>query len=1314
MFTSIHNHTECSNLRFADSTIKVESLIDQAIELGYDGVCITDHEAISGHVRFLKHYKELKENGKLPDGFKIGLGNEIYLVDEKDVHVADGLATKCKYYHMVLIAKDEIGHRQLRELSSSAWEGYFKQGPAERAPTYKHKLKEIVGKNKGHLIASTACLGGELASKILELKETNDPNIRDEITDFLTFLRDTFGPGNVFLEMQPRMHNEGLDPHDQVIVNRFIVRLAEIFQMRYIVSTDSHYLRKEDRYVHEAFLNSDATKKGDRELSDFYETAYMMSEKEVLRHLESHLESRQAKIAVDNTRYIWNMLTEYDLAHDVIVPTDKHIPSEVTLRGIFDSYPQYKYIQKFRNSKDTQERYLLHLIEEGFIEKKQEFNETNLARIDKELGTMWEVSEKIHQRIAHYYVLVRELIWKVMWPVSYVGVARGSVTGFYTCYLSGITQINPIEYNLPDWRHLSTSRVELPDIDIDTASSKRPLIFERMRSYYGKENSLNTLAFKTLTAKAAINTACRGLGINDDIARMLTTYVPVERGMSWTLTECFEGNEEKGRAPVTAFINEVNGYEHLHLKDTMLQLEGLVNGRSLHASAAYVFSNGYVAQNSLLRAPNGTECTAFNMHDSDYMGGLKLDGLTIKGLDKLQTAMNLLVKAGVIEDQGSLKATYDKYIHPDVLDYDNKEAWEKLARNKVNDIFQFDTQVGRIAAQKIKPENIVEMAAANSLMRLMASDGEDSPIDIYARHKQNINLWYDEMREHGLSEADMEVMKDHLGVSYGVAATQEEMMILVMDERISGFTETEANKLRKGVAKKVRTIIDDCKEMFFEKGKALGTSDALLHYVWDVQIHRQLGYSFSANHTTPYSVIGFQELHLAEKYGALYWNTACLTVNAGADTDNDSNDVTNYGKIAKAIGNLTSAGQKIMPPDINKARFDFWPDKATNSIIYSLKALRGVGDDQANCIIENRPYRSFKEFLEKTGEVVKPASVIALIKAGAFDEFEPDRRRLMKEFLTPLANTVSKLTMAHVPELRALGVIVVDNYRLPLTADAYLRYVKSQPPAIYDEKANKRWRYVAGPKGDEDFFMNNVAREIKAKDAVTTYEDGYTIVRESILESAIKRITKPFRERVLKDPLILETLNNARIHAFLQEKAPGSISAWEMDSMCFYFGDHELQKLNTDLYNISDFNDLPEHPIEHTMTRGKRTYKVKEMSTIAGTVIDRNKNKHMVTILTTTGVVTLKFYKDSFIHFDQQLSEIVNGEKKVLEKSWFSHGNKLIVHGFRSEDMFIVRQEKTQSGTTIPAVKLITSINPKTGAIQTKNYRDDPTEVVNC
>ena len=463
MFTSIHNHTECSNLRFADSTIKVETLIDQAIELGYDGVCITDHEAISGHVRFLKHYKELKENGKLPDGFKIGLGNEIYLIDEKDLHMADGLSGKTKYYHMVLIAKDEIGHRQLRELSSSAWEGYFKQGPAERVPTYKHKLKEIIGDEKGHLIASTACLGGELATKILELKKTKDPKIKTEITDFLMFLRETFGGGNVFLEMQPRMHSEELEPYDQVIVNRFIVKFANLFQMRYIVSTDSHYLRKEDRYVHEAFLNSDATKKGDRELSDFYETAYMMSEEEVLRHLESHLESQEAKTAVDNTRYIWNMLTEYDLAHDVIVPTDKHIPSEVTLGGIFDSYPEYKYIQKFRNSKDTQERYLLHLIEEGFIEKKQEFNETNLARIDKELGTMWEVSEKIHQRIAHYYVLVRELIHKVMWPVSYVGVARGSVTGFYTCYLSGITQINPIEYNLSDWRHLDVSRPELPD-----------------------------------------------------------------------------------------------------------------------------------------------------------------------------------------------------------------------------------------------------------------------------------------------------------------------------------------------------------------------------------------------------------------------------------------------------------------------------------------------------------------------------------------------------------------------------------------------------------------------------------------------------------------------------------------------------------------------------------------------------------------------------------------------------------------------------------------------------------------------------------
>lgn len=1310
MFTSVHNHTECSNLRFSDCTIKVESLLDRAIELGYNGVCITDHEALSGHARFLQHYKALQDAGKLPEGFRIGLGNEVYLVDRDAVYDAEGNPQKTQFYHLILIAKDIKGHEQLRAISSRAWESYFRQGPAERVPTFKDDLKRIVGDEKGHLIVSTACLGGELAVLALEYEKTKDKNIKKKIVDFLLFLIDVFGKDSVFLELQPRMHTDGQEPHDQVLVNRCLVRIAKAMGLPYIVTTDSHYLVKEDRYVHEAFLNSDPTNHGDRELGDFYETTYMMGEDEVLDFLESHLSPEEAQAAIGNTQRVWEMLTDYDLSHSVIVPADKHIPSQIELRGLFDTYPQYEYIQKFRCSEDAQERYLLHLIEEGFIEKNQEFNETNLARIDEELGTIWEISARLDQRLAHYYVLVRELIHKVMWPVSYVGVARGSVTGFYICYLSGITQLNPIEYDLPDWRHLHTSRPELPDIDVDTSASKRPQIFQRMKEYYGADNVLNTLAFKTLAPKSAILAACRGLGINDDTAHMLAGYVPVERGMAWSLTECFYGNEEKGRAPIQAFINEVHNYDQVNLKETMLELEGLICGRSIHASACYVFEEGYLKQNSLMRAPNGTLCTAFNMGDSDFLGGLKMDCLTIKGLDKLQMAMALLIEAGVIEDQGSLKATYDKYLHPDVLDYEAPEMWKMLADGIVNDVFQFDTPVGRQAGQKIRPSSVVEMAAANSLMRLMAPDGEDSPIDVYVRHKNDIGLWYEEMREYGLSEAEVKVMADHLLVGYGVAATQEEMMQLVMDERISGFTMTEANKLRKGVGKKKPKLIEECKKMFFEKAKELGTSDALAHYVWDVQIHRQEGYSFSVCHTTPYSVIGLQEMNLAYRYGPIYWSTACLTVNAGADADT-SGEVTDYDKIAVAIGDLAGHGQQVSPPLINKARFNFWPDPTTNEIIFSLKAIRGLGDAQADCIVRNQPFSSFEDFLERTQEEVKPSSVIALIKAGAFDEFEPAREDLMRRYLAALAPTIKKLTTKNIPELIRSGAVAAESCRYERTCIAYSEYVKKNGLAVKGNTAGTTWYYTRGKHMTDTFFDRNLASGLREGVDFKFHEDGYQIVKGSALDRAIKKQLEGFKQKILSSSEALEKVNEARIEAFITEKCPGGISAWEMEVLGFYVGPHELKGINTEVYGIVNFNDLPKEPIKDTVTYGNRVYQSRKMYNLAGTVIARNKDRHTVTILTLDGVVNLKFYRESFIHYNQRLSETdADGNKHVIETSWFQRGNKLLVHGFRQEDIFSIRQEK-RGGVIIPAVSLITDMD-EYGCLKLKRHREREEPIV--
>ncbi|MEM4994811.1 hypothetical protein WKH56_19815 [Priestia sp. SB1] len=204
------------------------------------------------------------------------------------------------------------------------------------------------------------------------------------------------------------------------------------------------------------------------------------------------------------------------------------------------------------------------------------------------------------------------------------------------------------------------------------------------------------------------------------------------------------------------------------------------------------------------------------------MGNLKVDMLTVQALDRIRSCMDMLIKDGYLEWQGNLRDTYDKYLHPDVLNYDDDEMWKKVGDNAIPDLFQFDTPVGLQCAKKVKPSNVVELAIANSLMRLMPDNGEQ-PVDKYVKHKNNPEIWIQEMKDYGLNEQEIETLKKHLDEVYGVSESQEGIMLLSMDQNIADFTIQESNKLRKGVAKKQEKIIKEVKELFFKKGESNGS-----------------------------------------------------------------------------------------------------------------------------------------------------------------------------------------------------------------------------------------------------------------------------------------------------------------------------------------------------------------------------------------------------------------------------------------------------------------------------------------------------------
>lgn len=610
-----------------------------------------------------------------------------------------------------------------------------------------------------------------------------------------------------------------------------------------------------------------------------------------------------------------------------------------------------------------------------------------------------------------------------------------------------------------------------------------------------------------------------------------------------------------------------------------------------------------------------------------------------------------------------------------------------IGDNEIIDAFQFDTPIGATAAKKVKPQSITELATANSLMRLMPEQGEENPIDTYIKYKNDISLWYKEMREYGLTEGEIKVLEPHLLPVYGVAETQEVVMRLSMDKHISNFNIAEANMIRKSIAKKKADVLEKAKKLFFKKGKEAGSSEKLLSYVWDIQFKKSFGYSFSQNHTFPYSAICLQEMNLAYKYDKIFWNTACLTINAGADENNNNNKTTNYGKIAKAISEISEKGQIIELPNINKAKFGFEPDMETDEIIFGLRGISEIGDEIATAIIDSQPYKSFTDFLEKM-EKYKNAekenkfgesAVITLIKSGCFDKIENKNRvNIMKDYIKTISKPLTALTMENIQILHDLGVLTKEQEEYEYRMYKFKKFVYHKQFFVErtGKSANTSYYRLETQYSEPYFFEHFETNMIEDKDYKYD-ENGFILIKRGSLDREFDKLMKNFKETVLSSQKNLDIVNENRFNNTWNERVKGNISKWEMDSLNFYYHEHELAHVKKDEYSIVNFADLPETPVvsEYYMWRGKTRPRFK-LTRICGTVLDKDKNKHSVTLLTPTGVVTVKFYKGQFGFYDKQISEM-NEEgtgKTVLEKGWFKRGNLLLVTGYRRQDQFVPKK----------------------------------------
>ena len=448
-----HNHTDRSNFKLRDAINRPQDLIEYAHELGMQGVGITDHSTISAHIQATRY---VKDNEHLKN-FKLVLGEEFYLCDREEIEYARENNEKVRFPHFLVLAKNQNGYEFIKKLTTREWENSFTFRGMQRTPTYYEDLTELIKGYEDDVIFTSACLGSPLSQLSLEYHEKRTQENKVKIHKFITFITDLVGKENFYLELQPAIKHDGSNAdnkQEQQIVNDMLINLSKAYGLKLIVTTDAHYLNKEQAFAHSVYLKAS---QGDREVEDFYSTTYMMDRDELLEYFEEDLLDEM----IENTHYILEQIEPITFKSQTRVPTVDIPPYED--RNLFDEYlDRYKYIDLYKHSTQAIDRYYLHLIGEGMVKYNQEFNEENLSRIDLELEQIWEISLKLEQALSSYFVLTKDIV-DMMWEVSIVGTARGSASCYYTNYLLGIVQFNPIEYNLPYYRFLSKERASLPD-----------------------------------------------------------------------------------------------------------------------------------------------------------------------------------------------------------------------------------------------------------------------------------------------------------------------------------------------------------------------------------------------------------------------------------------------------------------------------------------------------------------------------------------------------------------------------------------------------------------------------------------------------------------------------------------------------------------------------------------------------------------------------------------------------------------------------------------------------------------------------------
>lgn len=882
-FIHLHLHTEYSLL---DGSIRVKELAEQAHRFKMPAVAITDHGNLFGVVPF---YKAMQSKGIKPI-----IGMETYVAPRSLTDRGDSPSSGESNYHLTLLAVSNTGYRNIVKLSSLAYlDGFY----------YKPRVdKKTLAEYSQGLIALSGCWSGEVSAALFR----RDTGAAKEA--LYTYL-EIFGAENFFLEVQ----NLGLAETAEMLERTVDLGRAE--GVGIVATNDCHFLRREDADAHDVLLAIQTGKKVDDVDRMRFESVemYFKSPSEMAAAFPSLPEALENSVRI---------------AERCMVSLD--------LDSRNFKLPRYPIPKEF----DSAMSYLRELAYQGCNEKcpieKKEYKQ----RLDYEL----HIIEKMG--FGGYFLIVKDIVDYAKRTGVPVGPGRGSAVGSLVLYSLGITELDPIKYNLIFERFLNPDRITLPDIDIDFADEERDKVVSYIHERYGQENVARIITFDTMKAKAAIRDVGRALDIPLAEVDRIAKLIPFND----TLREARSSTKE-----LDELLRSDSRYERLF--SIAENLEGVSRHASIHASGVVITPEPLTEFIPLYKASDGGVSTQFDMKAIDSMGILKLDILGLRTLSVVKMSEELISRKGID-------------IKTKNLPLDDKKTYDLLQKADTVGIFQLESRGMRDILQKLKPTDIEDITAVIAIYR----PGPLGNIDIDEFCK----------RKNGQSKITYlhPKLEPVLATTYGTLIYQEQVMQAA--RAIAGFNYVQADHLRRAMGKKIPELMAEMKEHFFEGAKNQGIDKETTQAIYDL-IEPFSGYGFNKSHSAGYAHLSYITAYLKANY-PLEFFTALLTNEMG------HSDV----KMAQFVANARRFGIEILPPNINKSGYAFRVEH--NSIRFGLGAIKNVGQGAAELIEKESADKSFadmRDFLSRARDKVNRKCAEYLIKAGCFDELNPDRDLLL-------------------------------------------------------------------------------------------------------------------------------------------------------------------------------------------------------------------------------------------------------------------------------------------------------------------------------